>query len=97
MSITNSQTATNEIVLSERVVTTDYKIVQIQESIQNRFVEVQIELGPFVTEDGPGGSTQTSGSGRRNIRVWQDTEYDDIRDTWTNADLIAKVTSILNG
>ena len=93
MSITNSQTATEDIVLSERVVTKDYKIVQIQESIQNRFVDVQIELGPFVTEDGPGGSTQTSGSSRRNIRVWQDTEYDAIRDTWTNEDLIAAVAA----
>ena len=93
MSITSSQTSTEDIVLSERVVTKDYKIVQIQESIQNRFVEVQIELGPFVTEQGPGDSTQTRGSGRRNIQVWHDTEYDAIRDTWTNADLIAAVAT----
>jgi hypothetical protein len=93
MSITSSQTAKSEIVLSERVVTTDYKIVQIQESIKNRFVEVQIELGPFVTEDGPGGPTQTRGSSMRNIQVWHNEEYDAIRDTWTNADLIAAVAT----
>ena len=93
MSIANSQTASNEIVLSERVVTTDYKIVQIQESIQNRFVEVQIELGPFVTEEGPGDSTITRGTGRRTIQVWQNEEYDAIRDTWKNEDLIAAVAA----
>ena len=93
MSITSSQTSTEDIVLSERVVTKDYKIVQIQESIKNRFVQVQIELGPFVTEEGPGDSTQTRGSSMRNIEVWQNAEYDAIRDTWTNADLIAAVAT----
>ena len=93
MSILNSQTASSEIVLSERVVTTDYKIVNIHESIQERFVEVQVELGPFTTITKLDNSTETRGSERRNIQVWQNEEYDDIRDTWTNADLITAVAA----
>lgn len=97
MTIANTQTSGSEIVLSERKVTTEYRIVQIREDIFDRRVEVEVELGPFVTETiGPedSGLTQVRGTGgRRGIQVWQGDEYESIRDSWTNADLIAAVAA----
>jgi len=80
MTIVDNQTASGEIVLSERVVTNAYRVVEIHESIENRFVRVEIELGPFVTEERPNGQTVTRGSGRRGINVWENEEYDAVRD-----------------
>lgn len=93
MTIADSQTATNEIVLSERVVTSDYRVVEIHESIQNRFVRVEIELGPFTTETRPGGETFTRGTGRRGVTVWENEAYDAVRDTWRNEDLLAIIAT----
>ena len=95
MAITDTQTASGEIVLSERVVTTDYRIVEIHESIQNRFVQVEIELGPFVQEERPNGEIDVRGSGRRGVRVWENDAYDAVRDTWRNEDLMAAVAAKL--
>jgi hypothetical protein len=97
MSIIENQTVQNEIVLSERVTTTEFRIIEIQESIQNRFVRVEVELGPFVTTERPNGESETQGSGRRGINVWSNEEYDAIRDTWTNQDLMAVVSAKMNG
>lgn len=90
-------TVSSEIVLSERRVTNEFLIVEIQEHIKQRFVRAEIELGPFTTETRPDGSTETRGTSRRGMVVWENTNYDAVRDTWSNADLIAQVTSILNG
>jgi hypothetical protein len=95
--IVENQTIESEIVLSERVTTNEFRIVQIQENIQNRFVQVEVELGPFVTEERPNGETETRGSGRRGINVWSGDAYDAVRDTWTNTDLLAAVTAAMNG
>lgn len=95
MTIADSQTSSGEIVLSERVVTTDYRIVEIHESIQNRFVRVEIELGPFTTEERPNGQTMTRGSGRRGVTAWENEAYDAVRDTWRNEDLLAQVATKL--
>jgi hypothetical protein len=95
--IVENQTIQSEIVLSERVTTNEFRIVQIQESIQNRFVQVEVELGPFVTEERPSGETETRGTGRRGVNVWSGDAYDAVRDTWTNADLLTAVTAALNG
>jgi hypothetical protein len=97
MTIISTQSLTNEVVLSERQVTNEFRIREIQEEIENRKVHVRIELGPFITEERPNGETETRGSSTRGVTVWENDEYDAIRDTWANADLIAKVTSILNG
>ena len=86
-----------EIVLSERRVTTEFTIQQIQEDLRNRRVQVEIELGPFTTETFPDGRTEIRGSGRRGVTVWENDAYDAVRDIWRNIDLIAKVTEILNG
>ena len=94
-SIIDSLTTTNEIVLSERVTTSDFKITEINESIRQRRVEVQIELGPFTTETRPNGETETRGSRTRGVMVWQGAEYDAIRDTWRNEDLIEAVKAKL--
>ena len=95
--IVENQTVQSEIVLSERVTTTEFRVVEIHESIQNRFVRAEVELGPFVTEERPNGESETRGSGRRGINVWSGDAYDAVRDTWTNAELLAAVTAALNG
>jgi hypothetical protein len=80
-------TVTTEIVLAERVVTNEWRVDQIQESIRERYVRVDIDLGPFLEEG--------RGSGRRSFVIWQNAEYDEVRDTWTNADLLARVQTLL--
>lgn len=97
MAILDTQTLTTEVVLSERTVTTEFQIREIQEEIQNRRVHVRIELGPFVSEERPNGETEVRGSGMRGITVWENDAYDAVRDTWRNEDLIARVTEIMNG
>lgn len=88
--------ATNEIVLTERIVATEWKIVRVQEDIRDRWVRAEVELGPFVDEPGPGNTTISRGRGGiRNVMVWQNEDYDAIRDTWTNLDLIAKVKTLM--
>lgn len=93
--IVDNQTLATEVVLSERVVTTEFRVIEIHESIQNRFVRVEIELGPFVTEELFGGRTETRGSGRRGVVVWQNEEYDAVRDTWRNEDLLARIQQVM--
>ena len=97
MSIIENQTIQTEIVLTERVTTNEFRIVEIHESIQNRSVRVEVELGPFVTEERPNGETETRGTGRRGVNVWSGDAYDAVRDTWTNVDLLTAVTATLNG
>lgn len=89
-------TVNTEIVLSERRVTNEFLILEIHEHIRQRFVNVEIELGPFTTETYPDGSTETRGTSRRGIVVWENTSYDAVRDTWSNVDLLARITTILN-
>ena len=84
-------TINTEIVLSERKVTNEYVITQIMENVRNREVRVDLELGPFTEETRPNGEVERRGSGGRSISVWQNEAYDAIRDTWTNADLIAAI------
>lgn len=84
-----------EVVLSERVVSTEFKILEINEQVQNRRVRVEVEMGPFVSETDPMGNVTTRGTSRRGIEVWSNEDYDAVRDIWRNMDLIAKVKSIL--
>lgn len=95
--IADNQSIETEIVLSERVVTTEFRIMEIHESVRNRHVRVEVELGPFVTEERPNGETTVRGSGRRGVDVWSGEEYDSIRDSWSNVDLLAAVTAKMNG
>jgi hypothetical protein len=95
--ILDTLTLETEIVLSERRVTTEFVIRQVQENIRDRRVHAEIELGPFTTETYPGGREETRGSGQRGITVWENEAYDAVRDTWTNADLMVRLTEILNG
>lgn len=89
-------TLNTEVVLTERIATTEFKIYEIHEYINQRQVRVEVELGPFVTEERPGGETEVSGSSRRGVVVWQNEAYDAVRDTWRNEDLIAAVQAALN-
>lgn len=87
------QSLTNEIVITERKATTEFKIVEILESIQNQEVVVTVDLGPFTD---PNLGPVTGSSRRGGIRVWTGQDYLNIRDTWNNTDLITAVTTILN-
>ena len=95
--ITESVAISNEIVISERVVSTEFKVIEMHESVPQRRVTADVELGPFTDEVLPSGQTISRGISRRNVTVWQDAEYDAVRDTWNNLDLLTKVTTILNG
>lgn len=95
--ISSNQTVSNEIVLSERVTTTEFRVVEIHESIRNRFVRAEVELGPFITETRPDGSVDVRGSSHRGVTVWENQEYDAVRDTWRNEDLLSVILSKLNG
>jgi len=94
--IADTQTVTGEIVLSERVTTNEFIITEIHESIRDRYVRVDVELGPFVTEQRPSGE-YIRGSSRRGLTVWENEAYDAVRDTWRNQDLMVQVKAILNG
>lgn len=89
--ITDTQSLETEIVITERRATTEFRVLEVQESIQNRFVRAEVELGPFTTEERPNGEIEIRGTGRRGVVVWDRESYDQIRDTWTNADLMAAV------
>ena len=93
--INQPQTLTTELVLQERVTSNEFRITEIVESVQQRFVRVDVELGPFTEVSRSDGKTEQRGSGRRAVQVWSGDEYDAIRDTWTNTDLLAAVTSKL--
>lgn len=84
-----------EIVLSERVTTSEFKVAEMYENVANRTVRAEIELGPFVSTNNPSDPTETRGSSRRSIVVWQGAEYDAVRDSWNNLDLLARLPSLL--
>lgn len=85
-----------EIVITERRATSEYFITDIHESITNKFVRVEVELGPFEVTEEPNGNTTTRGSSRRGLVVWQNEEYTEIMNTWDNAMLLTKVTELLS-
>lgn len=91
--IVDNQALATEVVLSQRVVTTEFRILEIHENVRDRFVRVEVELGPFVSLEMPDGRIEVRGSGRRGINVWDGDEYDAVRDTWRNEDLLAIVSS----
>jgi hypothetical protein len=93
MAILDTQVASAEIVITERIATTEYKIREIHEDIQNRRVRATVDLGPFIPPTGPLDTERASGS--RYLLVWENDEYDTVRDTWTNADLIARVQVLM--
>lgn len=95
MSITTVQGVTNQIVVQERITTSEFLIQEIVESIEQRSVHVRVQLGPFVDETMPGGKILRRGASIRMINAWNGDDYDAVRDTWTNADLIAVVKSKL--
>lgn len=93
--INDVQGISSEIVLQERLTTTEFKVVEIHENIRDRMVRAEIELGPFITEERPNGTTLTRGSSRRGVEAWSGDAYDAIRETWTNSDLLAAVKAKL--
>jgi hypothetical protein len=94
-SITSVQAIATELVLQERLTTTEFVVVEIHENIANRTVSAEVELGPFTEETGPLGTVNRRGSSRRGIQVWSGDAYDAVRETWTNADLLTAVAAAL--
>lgn len=93
--INQVQPVQGEIVLQERVVTNEFMVTEIFESIRDRYVRVDVELGPFTTQTKPDGEILVRGTGRRGLMVWDGQEYDAIRDTWSNSDLMAALRTKL--
>lgn len=92
--IVDVQPVVTEIVIHERVATNEFRIIEIHENIVDRYVRAEIEFGPF--QNIPyGDGTRQVGSSRRGFSVWSGAEYDTIRDTWKNLDLITKIKQIL--
>jgi len=91
--ITDTISSLSEVVLVERRTSSEFKVREIQESIEDRRVRAEIEFGPFVEDDGP--ISRIRGSGGRGITVWEGEEYDAIRDSWTNADLLEAIKAKL--
>jgi hypothetical protein len=97
--ISEIQTCTNEIVITERVVTDQFVVKSIIESVEHLFVRVELEVGPFeqVTVLGLDGQPELRLRGsRRNILVWSNADYLAVRDTWDNASLIAAIPAALS-
>jgi len=93
--IVDTHATEKEIILSTPISTTEFVIKQMHEDVEQNWVRVEIELGPFTTETRPDGSTETRGSSRRNITVWQGDDYLAIRDTWNNADLLSVLPTLI--
>lgn len=94
--IISVQPINGEIVLTERLATSEFFISEIQESIINRVVRVEVELGPFTVDTRPNGDIIKRGASRRGLVVWEGDEYATIMDTWDNVALITKVTELLS-
>lgn len=92
MQISNTLSLDKEVVLTERRATNEFRITEVYESIVNRFVRVEVEFGPFTSDESFGGRVMIKAEGgRRSIVAWDNADYDAIRDTWTNADLLEVV------
>lgn len=94
--IVENQTIQKELVLSERVVTNEFRIINIQENVKQRQVQVEVEFGPFTSVTMPNGDVEVRGGTRHSMTVWQGEEYDAVRDTWGNTELLAAVTAALS-
>lgn len=86
--INTAQALTKEAVVQPKIASTTFRINGYHESVLNRIVVANIEFGPY--------DDKNKGVGTKRITVWEGTAYDAIRDTWTNADLLSTVTTILN-
>jgi hypothetical protein len=100
--ISEIQTTAEEFVITERVVTNNFIVRNILEDVENRLVRVELEVGPFVETPMPvppptdGTTTDTVLRGtRRWVAVWSGDEYDAVRDTWGNTELLAAIPSKL--
>jgi hypothetical protein len=93
--IVDTQSTAQEIIISTPVSTTEFVIKHMHENVEQNWVQVEVELGPFTTETRPDGSTEKRGTSRRNIRVWEGDAYLAVRDTWTNADLLTILPTLI--
>jgi hypothetical protein len=91
----STTTVDGEIVLSERKVATEFRVIEIHENVIDRFVRADIELGPFTDEQGPGGVIVSRGSSRRGMDVWHGADYEAVALTWDNTTLIARIKELI--
>lgn len=86
MAIDSTQTTTSEIVVTERVTVSEFRVCSIYELFETRMVRAEVEFGaPVVSGGVPQRGT------RRLVTVWAGSAYDSIKETWTNADLLAEI------
>ena len=88
--IAEINTAPSDIVVSERVVTNQYRVVSIDENVQRRYVRVVVETGPWNQV-----SPELTIGQHRSLVVWENAEYDQVRDSWDNSSLLSRITQLL--
>lgn len=88
----NTPTTINgEVVLSERVVSTEFIVKEVYENSEQRMVRAEVEMGPFSTARF---GTELIGINRRIVTVWKDEDYDAVKLTWDNTALIDRIKYI---
>jgi hypothetical protein len=93
--LTNIQSFTGEIILSENISSSEFLITAIHEDIKEKTIKVEVEMGPFQIEEMPDGTTTNRGISQRMLVVWEGSSYDAIKNTWDNVALNAKVSELL--
>lgn len=93
--ITEISALPTAVIITPAASTTEFKIVEIHEYITLRQVTVIVELGPFVTDTGPDLTPILRGVNRRSVIIWDSVEYDAVRDTWSNKELLSKLSEVL--
>lgn len=92
--LSTTSVISTEVVITERVVSTEFYIREIHENVQRKSVRVDIELGPFTEEDTPDG-TIIRGISSKNIEAWSGDDYSAIELTWNNQMLVDRIKEIL--
>ena len=90
--ITDITTINREIVLSERVVTNQFRIIKINEDVAEKRLAVEVQLGPFVTDEN---NTIIRTGPQFGVNIWEKEEYEQHRDSWTNDQLITATAAKL--
>ena len=90
--ITDIANIDTEIVITERVVTNQFRILKIEENVADNRLQVEVQLGPFVLDEN---NNVVRGGPQIGVGIWQNEEYMQHRDSWTNDELITAVKAKL--
>lgn len=92
--LSTASVITNEVVITERVASTEFFIREIHENVQKKIVRADIELGPFTETEDPDGNILV-GISTRSIVAWSGDDYTAVELTWNNQMLIDRIKEIL--